>query len=98
MEKLRLRLDELRRRQKIAHLFVSYKRKYAECRPECVHLLIHSYSQNSDFINLFEEYLFCPSKYNTETIEKELKEISYKYVSLLHDTLFESGDPTTYDV
>jgi hypothetical protein len=98
MEKLRQRLDELKRRKELAQLITSYKRKYAECRPECVHLLIHSYSQNHDFINLFEEYLFCPSKYNVETVEKELKETSYKYVSLLHDALFESGDPTTYDV
>jgi len=93
MDDLKARIDVLRRRQKIAHLINSYKQRYAECRPECVHFLIHSYAQNYDFINLFEEYLFCPEKYRSESVEKELRETSFKYVSLIHSVLTESNDP-----
>lgn len=93
MDDLKSRIDILRRRLKIANTINTYKQKYAECRPECVHILIHSYAQNQDFINLFEEYLFCPEKYSSESVEKELKETTFKYACILHSELMESNDP-----
>jgi hypothetical protein len=93
MTDLKTRIDILRRQLKIANTIKTYKQKYAECRPECVHFLINSYAQNEEFINLFEEYLFCPEKYSTESVEKELKETIFKYTCILHSELIESKDP-----
>jgi hypothetical protein len=93
MEKLRNKILELRKRLEIANTIAKYKRRYYECRPECLHFLLNEYTP---LFELFEDYNDRPADYDIDAIQKELNHTSFKYFALVHDILFENKDPVTY--
>ena len=90
---LMAKIKELCKNLEIAKEIQRYKTAYLACRPECLHLLFHSYSQ-PNFLETFENYLENPSKYDVEKIEKELKLARFSYFLNLQAALFENADPT----
>jgi hypothetical protein len=93
MEKLRNKILELRERLETANTIAKYKRRYYECRPECLHLLFNEYTPLS---TLFEDYIDRPADYDIDAIQKELNQTSFKYFAIMHDILYENKDPVTY--
>ena len=90
---LMAKIKELCKNLEIAKEIQRYKTAYLACRPECLHLLFHSYS-HPNFLETFENYLENPSKYDVEKIEKELKLARFSYFLNLQAALFENADPT----
>ena len=90
---LAAKIKELCKNLEIAKEIQRYKIAYLECRPECLHLLFHSYSK-PNFLETFENYLENPSKYDIDKIEKELKLVRFSYFLNLQAALFENADPT----
>jgi hypothetical protein len=96
LERLRTQIDELTKRLEIARLIDKYKKEYAECRPECIHLLFQNYSTKYNLLNCFEKYIECPTDYNIKALENKLNETKFEYFINLQSILFESGDPLNY--
>ena len=88
------KITELCKNLEIAKEIQRYKTAYLECRPECLHLLFHSYSINPKFQDMFENYIENPTKYDITKIENELKLARFTYFVNLQSSLFENADPT----
>lgn len=91
---LREKIIELCKNLEIAKEIQRYKRAYLECRPECLHLLFHTYSINPKFQDIFENYIENPTKYDITKIENELKLARFTYFMNIQAALLESNDPT----
>jgi len=93
MDQLKSKLLELTNRLEIAQTIQNYKARYLACRPECLHLLFHEYSNNLRIFDLFESYLDNPSTYDSYKIRQELLNTRLEYFMALQSALTETRDP-----
>jgi len=96
MYTLKLKIQELNARLEIANVIGQYKQKYYDCRPECLHLLLHEYSSSYNLTVIFERFIENPAEYDIASIQMELRKACFAYFADLQQSIFEknSDDPT----
>jgi len=91
LEILKTALNKLKSKLPLLEKFRAYTARVSVVRPESLHLFLHDLSSDSTHIAMMEEISNLDKIEDIDEIKKEIKDLEYKYCSLLHETVMEKS-------